>query len=196
MISRRVVLGGAVATGAALLGVYFFGGHEGQGDETFPPAKLPFALAQEEVLVAWLECLWPGTETMPNVEQLGIWSYIQHQLLRPDMAHLLLFFRKGAEQVERMSKSLFHKRFVTLAPKQRDEVVLALAKGDGATRGFNPNQFVTTSIGLIMEGAFADPVHGGNRNGLGWRAIAYTMHPPQATHGVCGQHGAAASAKE
>jgi gluconate 2-dehydrogenase gamma chain len=115
--------------------------------------------------------------------------YGYQSFLTPREIYLL-----GLEQVEQFAQSQFGQGMADLDTEQLEEVVRALAAGEiGSTsagqeqevdeegggdeeQGFSPpsfQDFFQTVRQHVIEGMFADPAYGGNRNMVGWRLIGY-----------------------
>jgi gluconate 2-dehydrogenase gamma chain len=69
------------------------------------------------------------------------------------------------------------KDFHRLVPKQREDALKALEAGKAELGDFDGRQFFDALINLVMEGFFADPIYGGNRNKAAWRMIGYPGLP-------------------
>jgi gluconate 2-dehydrogenase gamma chain len=66
------------------------------------------------------------------------------------------------------------KTFDALDEKQREEVLVGLSTARITFTGSVPvRTFWTTVYQTVMEGMFADPIHGGNRNKAGWKMIGF-----------------------
>jgi len=69
-----------------------------------------------------------------------------------------------------------------LSAAQQDEVIRALE--DGKAGGFTwptAQEFFTTIRTHTMEGMFADPVYGGNKDFAGWRLVGFPGAQPVFT---------------
>ena len=51
-----------------------------------------------------------------------------------------------------------------MAPKEREAALKELEAGKAALGDFNGKQFFEALLTITMEGFFADPIYGGNRN--------------------------------
>ncbi len=71
-------------------------------------------------------------------------------------------YRGGVQALDAKSQELFAQDFVTLTPEQQDE---ALAKGD--------QDFLLQLAEHTVEGMYAAPEYGGNRDLLGWRSVKF-----------------------
>ena len=75
------------------------------------------------------------------------------------------------------TRKLHGKDFHRLAPKEREDALKALEAGKAELGDFDGRQFFDALINLVMEGFFADPIYGGNRNKAAWRMIGYPGLP-------------------
>ena len=101
--------------------------------------------------------------------KLGVPSQGYQLPLTP--AHL---YRAGIVATNAYCQKTYGKPFDRLSDQQREEVLLGLA---GAKikfgSGLPVRPFWTTVYQTVMEGMFADPIYGGNRNKAGWRMIGF-----------------------
>jgi gluconate 2-dehydrogenase gamma chain len=67
----------------------------------------------------------------------------------------------------------FQKAFSALGAEQRDQVLAGLEKGDIALAGIDSKLFFQQVLGNTMEGFFADPIYGGNRDMAAWKMIGF-----------------------
>ena len=54
---------------------------------------------------------------------------------------------------------------------------LALEAGKAELGDFDGRQFFEALLNLVMEGFFADPIYGGNRNMASWKMVGYPGLP-------------------
>lgn len=74
------------------------------------------------------------------------------------------------DYVEEYCQNEYGSSFVDLDPGQQDAVLEALESGDVDTfRGITPDAFFSLLRQNTLEGMFADPMWGGNREMVGWR---------------------------
>jgi gluconate 2-dehydrogenase gamma chain len=83
-------------------------------------------------------------------------------------------YRAGIEATNEHCKKTYGKTFDRLDEAQREEVLLALSGakitfGDGLP----VRVFWGTLYQTVMEGMFADPIYGGNRNKAGWKMLGF-----------------------
>ena len=87
------------------------------------------------------------------------------------------FFAAGIVATNAWSRKTYGKDFDRLAPKEREAALKELEAGKAALGDFNGKQFFEALLTITMEGFFADPIYGGNRNKAGWRMVGYPGLP-------------------
>jgi gluconate 2-dehydrogenase gamma chain len=65
------------------------------------------------------------------------------------------------------------KKFSDLSPSQQDDVLKGLEKGDIELKGVDAKTFFKMFLQNTIEGFFSDPVHGGNKDMVGWKMIGF-----------------------
>jgi gluconate 2-dehydrogenase gamma chain len=87
------------------------------------------------------------------------------------------FFAAGIVAANAWSRKAYGKDFDRLAPKEREAALKELEAGKAALGDFDGKQFFEALLTITMEGFFADPIYGGNRNKAGWRMVGYPGLP-------------------
>jgi gluconate 2-dehydrogenase gamma chain len=64
-----------------------------------------------------------------------------------------------------------------LTPGEREAALKELEAGKAALGEFDGKQFFEALLQITMEGFFADPIYGGNRDKAGWRMVGYPGLP-------------------
>ncbi|MCQ2042412.1 MULTISPECIES: gluconate 2-dehydrogenase subunit 3 family protein [Stutzerimonas] len=82
-------------------------------------------------------------------------------------------YRVGIEQLGRHCQATFGKRFSELEGDQRDEVLRKMETGDIAFEGIESEVFFEQILQNAMEGFFADPIYGGNRDMVSWKMLGF-----------------------
>lgn len=82
-------------------------------------------------------------------------------------------YRVGIEQLGRHCQATFGKRFSELEGDQRDEVLRKMESGDIAFEGIESEVFFEQILQNAMEGFFADPIYGGNRDMVSWKMLGF-----------------------
>ena len=67
----------------------------------------------------------------------------------------------------------YGKTFATLNAAHQDEVLKALESGEAGFTDFSSKVFFQMLLANTLEGYFADPMYGGNRNKAGWRLVGF-----------------------
>lgn len=124
-------------------------------------------------VAAFTERIMPGAPGKAGARDAGVLNYIDLALAGA-YSDLQDFYRCGLAQLDAYCRKTHNDGFVRLAPSQQDEVLVAL--DDGQATGFSwptAQEFFTTVRTHTMEGMFADPLYGGNRNFAGWRLVGF-----------------------
>jgi hypothetical protein len=84
------------------------------------------------------------------------------------------FYRRGLAGLDAYCGKAHGKPFVKLSAAQQDEVIGALEQGKASEFTFPTAQaFFNTLRTHTMEGMFADPVYGGNKDFAGWKLVGF-----------------------
>jgi|tagenome__1003787_1003787.scaffolds.fasta_scaffold20980225_4 gluconate 2-dehydrogenase gamma chain len=83
-------------------------------------------------------------------------------------------YRKGIVELDDHARAMFGKPFADLGEAAQDEIITALEKDAVATfTAPGGKDFFTMLQEDTVEGMFADPLYGGNRDYAGWKLIGY-----------------------
>ncbi|WP_095098927.1 gluconate 2-dehydrogenase subunit 3 family protein [Pseudomonas sp. Irchel 3A5] len=82
-------------------------------------------------------------------------------------------YRLGIAALTRYCQKQFQKTFSALGDEERDKVLTSLEKGAVELEGIDAKLFFQQVLGNTMEGFFADPVYGGNRDMVSWKMIGF-----------------------
>ena len=148
---------------------------EGQGLGAF------FNRNDAATIAAFAERLMPGAPGKPGARDAGVVNYIDLALAGA-YADLQDFYRRGLAQLDAYCRTAHVMPFARLAAAQQDAVIRALEEGTAA--GFTwptAQEFFTTIRTHTMEGMFADPVYGGNKDFAGWRLVGFPGAQPVFT---------------
>ena len=129
-------------------------------------------------VAAFTERLMPGAPGKPGAHDAGVLNYID-LALGGAYADLQDFYRRGLAQLDALCRKRYNEPFVRLNAARQDEVVRALEQGE-ATEFTWPTaqEFFNTIRTHTMEGMFADPVYGGNKDFAGWRLVGFPGAQP------------------
>jgi gluconate 2-dehydrogenase gamma chain len=124
-------------------------------------------------IAAFTERLMPGAPDKPGASDAGVLNYID-LALSGAYADLQDFYRRGLAQLEAYCRKTHSGPFQRLSAAQQDEVIAALEEGKAT--GFawpTAQEFFSTVRTHTMEGMFADPLYGGNKDFAGWRLVGF-----------------------
>jgi gluconate 2-dehydrogenase gamma chain len=83
-------------------------------------------------------------------------------------------YRAGIAAANAFCVKTWGKSFDKIGAGQREEFLLGLQAGKVAFENGPPARvFFTTMYQNVVEGLFADPIYGGNRNKAGWKLIGF-----------------------
>jgi gluconate 2-dehydrogenase gamma chain len=179
MTTRRAFLANAAGLGAALAAADWSQVNASlawaaQASSTTPPPPFTALTAEEAREVeAMASRIMPTTDT-PGAKEAGVVWFVDKALATWGKDIGPPIFRKGfpdlRKRVARRRKGATS--FAALSPADQDAVL----------RGMEKTEFFGAVHFLTMAGMFADPVHGGNRNRVGWKMIGFepkpVHHPP------------------
>ena len=87
------------------------------------------------------------------------------------------YFAAGIKAANEWSRKTFGKEFDRLSAADRDAALKAMESGTAVFTDFEAKPFFAALYQSAMEGFFADPVYGGNRNKVSWRMVGYPGLP-------------------
>ena len=87
------------------------------------------------------------------------------------------FFAAGIKAANEWSHRTYGKEFDRLSPTQRETALKTMDEGKADFKEVNGKQFFEMLYASAMEGFFADPVYGGNRDKVSWRMVGYPGLP-------------------
>ena len=150
---------------------------------------------------AAVDTLIPADELTPSGSDVGLAVFIDRQLAgafgngarlyrqgpflpgKPEHGYQLAltpreFFRAGIEATNEWTRKTYDgKDFDRLNEEQRVEAMKALEEGKPEFAGFRSAMFFDQLLQLTMEGFFADPIYGGNRDKVAWKMIGFPGLP-------------------
>jgi gluconate 2-dehydrogenase gamma chain len=190
---RAFLVGAAVGAGAAVTGSSLVGEAQAQthaqrkGNGADQPhannSGLGAFLNAEDAatIAAFTERLMPGAPGLPGAREAGVLNYIDLALAGA-YADLQDFYRRGLAALDAYCQKTHNAPFVQLSSARQDEVITALEAGKAT--GFTwpaAQAFFNTLRTHTIEGMFADPVYGGNKDFAGWRLVGFPGAQPTFT---------------
>jgi gluconate 2-dehydrogenase gamma chain len=94
------------------------------------------------------------------------------------------FFRQGIAAADAWAETRFGARFAALDETRRQAAFTEIDSGAPQFLIFEAREFFETLLQIVMEGFFADPYYGGNRDMAGWKMIGYPGLPADYQHAM------------
>jgi gluconate 2-dehydrogenase gamma chain len=197
-LGRRDFLKGAVIGGAATAAPALLPESAQAQPAAAAPVGYEFLNLEEAAFVeALVDHMIPADNLTPKGTDIGLNIYIDRALAGawgkgdrlymqgpwkigvPSQGYQLpltpaQLYRGGVEATNAYCRKTFSKTFDALSEQQREEVLTGLAGGKITFEGGLPARtFWGIVYQTVMEGMFADPIYGGNRNKAGWKMIGF-----------------------
>ena len=184
---RRAAVGAGAVAGAGLVPEANAQNREqdnkAKADANVPAAAQPHPNAegqgaffnhdQAATIAAFAERLMPGAPGKPGAREAGVLNYIDLALAGA-YADLQDFYRRGLAQLDQYCRKTYNEPFVRLSAARQDEVITALEEGKATGFEWPTAQALFNTLRThTMEGMFADPVYGGNKNFAGWLLVGF-----------------------
>ena len=140
-----------------------------------------FNAADAATVEAFVERLMPGAPGRPGARDAAVLNYIDLALAGP-YADQQYFYRRGLAALDAYCRSTYGEPFVRLGAARQDAVIAELESGKVSSFTWPTAQaFFNTLRTHTMEGMFADPIYGGNKNFAGWRLVGFPGAQPVFT---------------
>ena len=157
---------------------------------------LTLSAAEAAFLGAAYDAFIPADKLSPSGSECGLVTFIDRQLAGPygQGDHFYLkgpfpdgepsqawqmpkpadIYRTAIYEVNRYAADAHGANFAQLTPDRQDETLKALESGKAKLRGsVESKAFFALLLQNTMEGFFADPLYGGNRDMAGWSSSAF-----------------------
>ena len=132
-----------------------------------------FNAQDAETISALAERIMPGAPGKPGARDAGVLNYIDLALAGA-YSDLQNFYRRGLASLDAYCHKAHGAAFVRLDAAKQDEVLVALDEAKTAEFSWpSAHEFFNTVRVHTMEGMFADPLYGGNKNFAGWRLVGF-----------------------
>jgi gluconate 2-dehydrogenase gamma chain len=165
-----------------------------------PEPLLTLTPTEHAFVVAAADTLIPADELSPSGSDCGIAVFIDRQLAgaygsgarlyregpfqkgKPELGYQLPlnpreFFRAGIAAANAWTHKTYGKDFDRLAAAEREAALKAMEAGKAEFSGLGSATFFDALLQITMEGFFADPIYGGNRDKAAWKMIGYPGLP-------------------
>jgi gluconate 2-dehydrogenase gamma chain len=163
-------------------------------------ATLVLTPTEADFIAAAADAIIPADELSPSGSDCGIVTFIDRQLAsawgggakmyrsgpfvkgKPEQGYQLSltpleFFQVGIAEANAWSVRTNGKAFDRLSPAERATALKAMEDGKADFRGIPARAFFAQLLALTMQGFFADPVYGGNRNMASWTMLGFPGLP-------------------
>lgn len=171
--------------------------------EAYPPTRVSpggwlfFTADEAATIEAMANRLIPADDLGPGGGEAGCAVFLDRQLMGPYGSSAWLYmqgpFAKGTPQQglqdeyppatryraaldaiaahcrEHFDGRLFH----ALSPQDQDALLTAIDSGRSGITGLDEKGFFEMLLQNMMEGYFADPIYGGNRDMAGWKLVGF-----------------------
>jgi gluconate 2-dehydrogenase gamma chain len=161
---------------------------------------LTLTATEHAFIVAAVDTLIPADELSPSGSACGVATFIDRQLAgaygtgarlyrqgpfpkaKPELGYQLAlnpreFFRAGIESANDWTRQTYGKDFDRLSEPEREAALKAIEADKAQFPGFSSRMFFEALLQIAMEGFFADPIYGGNRDMAGWKMVGYPGLP-------------------
>jgi gluconate 2-dehydrogenase gamma chain len=170
-----------------------------------PPAPAPepplvLTATEADFIAAAVDTIIPADELSPSGSDCGLVTFIDRQLAsawgggaktyrsgpfvkgKPEQGYQLSltpleFFQVGIAEANDWSVRAHGKAFDRLSPADRATALKAMEEGKADFRGLPARAFFAQLLALTMQGFFADPIYGGNRNKASWAMLGFPGLP-------------------
>jgi gluconate 2-dehydrogenase gamma chain len=163
-------------------------------------ALLTLTAAEAAFFSAVADTMIPADELSPSGSACGVTIFIDRQLAgawgggakmyragpfskgKPGQGYQLPltpreFFAAGVVAINGWTRKAHGKDFDRLPSKEREAALKELEAGKAALDDIDGKQFFEALLQITMEGFFADPIYGGNRDKAGWKLVGYPGLP-------------------
>ncbi|TCJ12812.1 gluconate 2-dehydrogenase subunit 3 family protein [Parasulfuritortus cantonensis] len=134
------------------------------------------AAARWRIVDAVQRHLFPSEPDAPGAAEIKALAYLRFMLGHdPDKADDGRFILQGAGWLDDMAQRLEQAPFGRLDEAGRERVLRAVEKSEAGAN------WLALLLLYVIEALLADPVYGGNPDGVGWRWLAHVPgypHPP------------------
>jgi gluconate 2-dehydrogenase gamma chain len=168
--------------------------------------------AERAFLAAAVDTMIPADDLSPSGSDCGIVTFIERELAgpygqgarlyreppflpgKPEQGYQLGLSPRelipaGIAAADTWTRKVYGMDFARLGEADRIAALQALENGTAEFPDFSSKDFFETLLTLTMEGFFADPIHGGNRDCASWKMIGYPGQPANYRDAIARYHG-------
>jgi len=172
-------------------------GDKGKGSKQYSEARMFFTRYEDFVILEQAtERIYPEDDNGPGAIELGVPYFIDKQLAGTwgkNTEEYMMgpfaegeptqglqsalnrgeIFTQGIRKIKEISNDEFDSSFEELEEEQQNEILKMFENGDVELGGVPAATFFDMLIKATIEGAYSDPLYGGNRNMAGWKMREY-----------------------
>ena len=161
---------------------------------------LTLTAVEHAFIVAAVDTIIPADELSPSGSECGVAAFIDRQLAgaygmgarlyrqgpfpkaKPELGYQLALnprelFRAGIESANAWTRKTYGKEFDRLSERDREAALKTMEEDKAPFPGFSSRMFFDALLQITMEGFFADPIYGGNRDMAAWKMVGYPGLP-------------------
>jgi gluconate 2-dehydrogenase gamma chain len=144
---------------------------------------------QRETLAAAVGRILPS-EDGPGAREAGVQVYQDRALDHPFFQGMQSWFAMNLDGLAERARTAYGCELAACDPQQQDALLRQMQEDP------NPavQHFFVTLVSLTVEGFLGDPIHGGNRDEVGWKAVGYAHSEPRT--GFCVHGGTRDGARD
>jgi gluconate 2-dehydrogenase gamma chain len=165
-----------------------------------PESFLVLTASEAAFFSAAADSMIPADELSPSGTDCGVVTFIDRQLAsawgggarmyrggpfrkgKPEHGYQLSltpkeFFSAGIVAANAWTRKTWARDFDALAPQDRIAALKALEEGKAQLTGINGKQLFEALLDIVMEGFFADPMYGGNKDKVAWKMVGFPGLP-------------------
>jgi gluconate 2-dehydrogenase gamma chain len=165
-----------------------------------PETYLALNATEVAFMSAMADTIIPVDELSPSGTDCGVVTYIDRQLAgaygagdkvyrsgpfrrgKPEQGYQLAltpreYFVAGIAAANAWSRKTFGKELDRLAAAERVNALTQMEQGKAKFESFAATAFFNRVLAIVMEGFFADPMYGGNRNKIAWQMLGFPGLP-------------------
>jgi gluconate 2-dehydrogenase gamma chain len=165
-----------------------------------PKIWLTLNATEAAFIEAAVDTIIPADELTPSGSECGVATFIDCQLAgafgngarlyrqgpfltgKPEHGYQLPltpreFFAASIKAANKWATESYGREFDRLSQEQRIEAMTALESGSPEFEGISSQMFFGQLLDLTMQGFFADPIYGGNKDKVAWKMIGFPGLP-------------------
>lgn len=165
-------------------------------NKNYNQALMFFTQGEFKVIEPAVERIYPEDDNGPGAKELGVGFYIDHQLagewgfnareyMEPPFFHgekvqgyqgrlkRREIFRIALQEMQNYSQQKYDKKFENLDENKQINILKDFQKDNIDLTTISPNGFFEMLRSAVLQGVYADPLYGGNKNMEGWRMRNY-----------------------